>query len=437
MSGIYTGDGYGDQVGTSGSPIDPDIGPLQNNSGPTDTMALLAGSPAIGAGGAVTTLTASATTAATTIYVTNAGAIASTPGQYDIIVDGEEMEVTNVNLSTNALTVTRAVNGVSVSPSSGDSVYLYADQRGVNRIPPQDIGAYATWLDLQVLQGDDPVDSFSTTLGEATVYPASGVLSVSQPLSFDLNSTTGGVTPSLVYNSGTVDVQTVLQLQVGTYAGYGVPLQILVTLTWNGTPEGTTTFTPSGSATAGSTYLLDVSPPAVASSGAYPWEVSVEVDYSGTTLTNDLTGTSNVETRAASPYGAGWGIAGIDQLLPTAGGVLWLYGTGQTRLFAPAFPGSPDYSNPEDFGSLVATSSTVFTYTFDGSTYTFTENATTGTFDLTSIVNPHSLTTTYGYQSSNDALTQVDNYDGSTASLSYSSGSVTISSRADVLLPSI
>jgi CSLREA domain-containing protein len=39
----------GNQVGTSGSPIDPKIGPLANNGGPTRTRALLAGSPAINA----------------------------------------------------------------------------------------------------------------------------------------------------------------------------------------------------------------------------------------------------------------------------------------------------------------------------------------------------------------------------------------------------
>jgi len=37
----------GDMVGTSANPIDPKLGPLQNNGGPTKTMALLAGSLAI------------------------------------------------------------------------------------------------------------------------------------------------------------------------------------------------------------------------------------------------------------------------------------------------------------------------------------------------------------------------------------------------------
>lgn len=40
----------GDQVGTAQDPIDPLLGPLQNNGGPTLTQALLDGSPAIDTG---------------------------------------------------------------------------------------------------------------------------------------------------------------------------------------------------------------------------------------------------------------------------------------------------------------------------------------------------------------------------------------------------
>jgi len=40
----------GDHVGSSAAPIDPVLGPLSDNGGPTSTLALLAGSPAIDAG---------------------------------------------------------------------------------------------------------------------------------------------------------------------------------------------------------------------------------------------------------------------------------------------------------------------------------------------------------------------------------------------------
>ena len=157
LSGITNGDAYGDQVGTSGSPINPLLGSLQNNGGLTSTMALSSSSPALSAGEGITTVSASYSTSATTIDVGSAAAIASTPGQYFILIDGEEMDVTAVNLSTNSLTVTRAVNGVSSSLSSSDDFYLFADQRGEVRSTPTDIGAYT--------HGPPTVTAVSTNTG--------------------------------------------------------------------------------------------------------------------------------------------------------------------------------------------------------------------------------------------------------------------------------
>jgi hypothetical protein len=45
-----TGWGASDLTGTSGAPLDPVLGPLQDNGGPTFTMAILPGSPALDAG---------------------------------------------------------------------------------------------------------------------------------------------------------------------------------------------------------------------------------------------------------------------------------------------------------------------------------------------------------------------------------------------------
>jgi hypothetical protein len=49
LSGITSGN-QGNQIGTAASPIDPKLGPLASNGGPTQTIALLTGSPAINAG---------------------------------------------------------------------------------------------------------------------------------------------------------------------------------------------------------------------------------------------------------------------------------------------------------------------------------------------------------------------------------------------------
>ncbi len=165
LTGISNGDANHNLVGTATAPINPllaaPIGnptqtlvappvsfnvsqiPLVNNGGPTQTIALSNGSPAIGSAGVVTTVTAPVTSGAVTIPVADAAAIASTPGQYLILIDGEEMKVTNVNLATNSLTVSRGINGVAVALNPNDPVYLYSDQRGVTRATPSDIGAYA------------------------------------------------------------------------------------------------------------------------------------------------------------------------------------------------------------------------------------------------------------------------------------------------------
>jgi len=49
-TGANVTDNGGNQIGSAGSPINPLLGPLNNNGGPTDTHALLAGSPAIDMG---------------------------------------------------------------------------------------------------------------------------------------------------------------------------------------------------------------------------------------------------------------------------------------------------------------------------------------------------------------------------------------------------
>ena len=82
---------------------------------------------------------------ATTIPVANAAAIAVIPGDYYILIDGEQMLVTSVNTTAtpNTLTVQRGVNGTArTSLNVGDGVYLATDQRGNGRDSTPDIGAF-------------------------------------------------------------------------------------------------------------------------------------------------------------------------------------------------------------------------------------------------------------------------------------------------------
>jgi hypothetical protein len=181
LEGISGGDN-GNQVGFEGNLtdlIDPMLAPLNYYGGPTQTMALLPGSPAVRAGGAVTTLAAivSASSSATSIPVAPgpAALIASTPGAYAIQVDGEQMLVTSVNLSTNTLTVQRGYNNTPIaSHNSGAGVFLATDQRGQSRpvaapAPAQqpDIGAFQTQPAILVTTASDAVGHTGVSLRDA------------------------------------------------------------------------------------------------------------------------------------------------------------------------------------------------------------------------------------------------------------------------------
>ncbi len=238
LTGISNGDANHNQVGTPAAPIDALLAapindshftqtltspvvlfnqseiPLASNGGPTQTIALLNGSPAIGAGGAITTLTGPLINGSNSIPVADAAAIASTPGQYFILIDGEEMEVTNVNLANNDLTVIRAINGITATLQSNDPVYLFNDQRGFARATPSDIGAYqsgAMAITVPTVTGISP--AVATTLGGTQVTIEGVNLAGTTAVSFGTNpATIVSVSPDLVLvispagAMGTVDV---------------------------------------------------------------------------------------------------------------------------------------------------------------------------------------------------------------------------------------
>ena len=137
-TGISDADANGDIVGHPAM-----LGTLGNNGGPTQTIPPSPGSPAIGAGGAVTTLTTAAGATDTTLTVADAATIASTAGNFLIQIGGEQMEVTNVDLVNNTLTVTRGLNGTTAAMHRANAgITLATDQRGDPAPSPPDIGAY-------------------------------------------------------------------------------------------------------------------------------------------------------------------------------------------------------------------------------------------------------------------------------------------------------
>jgi hypothetical protein len=114
----------GNQVGTIYAIIDPKLGPLTNNGGPTATMALLPGSPAIGAGLsslAVTGVAYGASAGATTVFANATTAISAG----DVVqIDGQDLQVTQTQSGYDLFSVT----ALSKSASVGDLVFSFPQE---------------------------------------------------------------------------------------------------------------------------------------------------------------------------------------------------------------------------------------------------------------------------------------------------------------------
>jgi hypothetical protein len=176
------------------------------------------------------------------------------------------------------------------------------------------------------------------SVGEFDVDVSTGGLRLTQALDFDLSpGTSVGGDPALDYNSDTVSVHPIVEVNVPLPASYGVPTQLVATPTWNnGSPQGAVAFSTSGHH-AGDTYLIaDQVAATVTQDGAYPWSLTVEADFSsGNPVTFTYSGLELVAVNdQANSVGAGWGIDGISRLVPVAAGVLMVTGAGDVEYFA-------------------------------------------------------------------------------------------------------
>ena len=195
-----------------------------------------------------------------------------------------------------------------------------------------------------------------------------------------------------------------------------VPASIQLTLTWNGTAQAPITFSTTGHQL-GDSYLLAVQVAApVAAAGLYGWSISVSLDDgSGLEPAGTLTGQTPVVVRDPSPYGAGRGLDGLDQLFAVSGGVLWVTGAGDSRLFTQNPDGS-FVSPAEDLGQLVQNEDGSYTYTAHDQTQEQFNSAGL----LTAVTDTHGLSTDYFYDDAS-RLIQVNSMDGGVTTLDYGS----------------
>jgi RHS repeat-associated protein len=265
-------------------------------------------------------------------------------------------------------------------------------------------------------RGDDPERAYLVSEGEATVDLNQGALRLSQPLDFDQSpGTSVGGNPALVYNSATVDVRPIIQMTLSG-PGYGpAPTQVQLQLTWNGVQQTPVTFSLAGMTNSQTVYLaLQVANP-VLQSGYYAWSVSGTITFNNnTTAPVSTSGTSYVVARDGSPYGAGWGIDGISQLVIGTAGVLQVTGQGDWRFFTNNGNGTFT-PMAEDLGSLVQNGDGSYTYIAkDQTKYNYTSAGL-----LSSVVDTHSLTLQAYQYDGLGRLTGVNAVDGGVTVLNY------------------
>lgn len=175
-------------------------------------------------------------------------------------------------------------------------------------------------------------------------------------------------------------------------------------------------------------------------SGQYPYELTSGLRRftgtlfagSSTTTTGELLSVNTIN----SPFGSGWGLAGLQSLVVNPNGnVLLIDGDGSELLFeAPENAGNPYTSPPGDFSTLERLGDGTFRRTLkDKTVYTFnTQNLLTFVKDsngnetkyvynnanrLTRIIDPVGLTTTFNY--SGERVNRITYPDGRITKLNY------------------
>jgi RHS repeat-associated protein len=246
-----------------------------------------------------------------------------------------------------------------------------------------------------------------------------GDLQLSEPLDLDKSpGTSQSLDPALIYNSSMVNAKPIVQATLITDNAVSLPATFTATLTLNGTAQSPVTFSASGFRAGDALTFAVQSTSAVTGITRNAWSLSVAVTGHGTTTAS---GTAYVVAEDSSPFGAGWSLSNLNQLVAFSAsgsdpaGQLWVYGDGSTRFFSGT---SGTLTGPaEDNGALVVNGGGSFTYTAaDGSVVDF-DSAGRQTDYLTP---DGKASMTYSYTSGN--LTSLTPLDGQVATFSYSSG---------------
>lgn len=215
-----------------------------------------------------------------------------------------------------------------------------------------------------------------------------GGLQLAEPL-------TPGV--QLLYQSNTLP-EPIVAVDTSLLSGSMVPTDIDAQLTFDGT-AGTTYTYETFSLSSGDSFRIALQADASSlSTGRYDYSVELTANGFMGSTSHTYSGSQNVVNRESSthPFGRGWQLAGLDELVVDSSGALWVQSDGTALWFADDGSGGfLDAEGDVTFSTLVENVDNTFTLT--------TKNGYELNFDaagkLTSREDRNGNTVTYGYTS--------------------------------------
>ncbi|GIW96382.1 MAG: hypothetical protein KatS3mg110_4423 [Pirellulaceae bacterium] len=245
------------------------------------------------------------------------------------------------------------------------------------------------------------------------------------------------LTPSvkLVYNSLTIP-KALVPLETFLVPDAAVPDEIRARLVFNGVAGDEYSFDPGTLQPGGSLRIVLSADATALPTGRYPYTIELQARYGQELQARSYDGYVAVVNRSTSDwaFGRGWQLGGLDQLYPSADGVLWVRDSGDAYWFASdgaggylRAAGDLTFSqlSVDQAGNYVLRDRHGFERVFSssglllaardryGNTTSFTWNGGL----LTSITDPFGRTTSLGY--TNGQLTSVTDFAGRQASLGY------------------
>jgi len=250
----------------------------------------------------------------------------------------------SVTLAPNQAAMVTVTFNTSTTPSTGGLIKLHGV---VGSSQDDGTTTLATYLDppLQNPASAGPGTerdlclSFSVSAGAATEC---GDLRLAVALP-PVQSLGKARVPTLLYNSQFAHPFPLVSSNVTVPSGSGLPTTVKATLLVNGVVRDSGSWNGSDWGTPGSTRQITLGYDALSdSTNVYPYSMEVVAITSGVQDTLEtLTGQLVVVNRSQSPFGAGWWLAGLDQLIAQPGNAfLFVGGDGTTRIYSPV-PGQP------------------------------------------------------------------------------------------------